>query len=163
MLQTVRAQSERVRLVIDRSERTLDADGVSASWQPAVEEIDAALVRYLALVSELRGLPEGIPFEIRSADVDVLGEVFDLAAGEIRSRLIELTLAPSVLTTRRTLRGAILIPVTGLLLAVTAAGAVFLIDESRSAANPVSGSQPAHAITGHYELGEGIAVARPGS
>lgn len=150
-------------LIIDPHARLFDADGTTGHWSPGDGETTNALVRYLALVAELRGVPEQSRFRIRSADVEVLGRAFDIAPRDIRRRLKELQTDSRVLVARRTLRGSVLLPAAGLLLAATAIGGLVLVDVGAAHATTLTqNAVPAATTTqARYEIADAIAVTRP--
>ena len=168
MRRSTKRIAPRVMLIIDPETRVFDADGTTGHWSPGDNETTVALVRYLALVAELRGVPEQSRFRIRSADIEVLGKAFEMSPRDMRRRLKELQTDSRVLVARRTLRGSVLLPAGGLLLTATALGGLVLVDVG--AAYATGAQTPTTAIErgtpvfvnsgGTYEIADAIAVTR---
>ncbi|MGB2756635.1 MAG: hypothetical protein WBD02_03105 [Acidimicrobiia bacterium] len=170
-----RPRAARVMLIIDPRARAIVADDSQCDWVSSEDETRSALVRYLALVAELRGVPEHSRFRIRSADIDVLARAFETTVSDMRTRLKELQTDSRVLVVRRTLRGSVLLPAGGLLLAATAIGGLVLVgaDRAQAASAPLQMAVPqpiSHETTvpssstssrGTREIGDAIAVSRP--
>lgn len=127
------AHVPRVALIIDTAARQMEVAGQRALWQPTNREVDEALTRYLAFVAEMRNLPEAAHFRIRSADIAVLSDAFGIAQRALKRRLVRLQRDTRVLVMRRRLRGGILLPPTGLVLAATSKGSLTFVNRTGSA------------------------------
>lgn len=122
-----KSKAQRLSLHVDRTTRVLEADGTIGIWEPGPDELESALVRYIALVSELRGDKEQSKFKIRREDLEVLAETFELDIAEVRRRVEKLQMDSRVLVSRRTFRRQpVPIPRSGLMLVVTPVGALML-------------------------------------
>jgi len=147
-VQTKELVPARSRLVIDLSQGTVAVAGQTRAF--ATDDADEVLTRYLSLVYTLRGLPPGTPVPLRDLDLAVLGQALRMGAGEVEARLVGLMQDPerTVATTTRDLRRRLVVPAAGLLVAVTAVGALVLVtrdgdDAPRPGTAPVSADSPA--------------------
>jgi transcriptional regulator with XRE-family HTH domain len=143
-VQTRELVPARSRLVIDLDEGTVAvAEQVRAFVS---DDPDQVLTRYLSLVYALRGLPPGTPVPLRDLDLAVLGQALRMGAGEVEARLVGLMQDPEqrVGTTTRDLRKRLVVPAAGLLVAVTAVGALVLITRDGDRAD--AGTTPAPAV-----------------
>lgn len=125
----------RSRLVIDLDEGVIDADGATADLSDAAQRRDV-LSRYLALVYTMRGKEPGTTITLRIADLDVLAEALGCDRRSVEDELVSLMVAtPEPVRKRfRLLRGRTVVPVVGVLVASTTAGALVLTDAKDSAA-----------------------------
>ena len=137
----------RSHLVIDLDEGTVAAGPWSTSFSPDNDSADDVLVRYLALVYEMRGLPAGTPIPLRTLDVSVLSEALAMPSVDVEARLHILMDSGSgrIERLRTLLRAKVLIPAIGLVVGVTGAGVLLLVPNSE-------------AVPG-VEVGRAIAVA----
>jgi len=147
-VQTRELVPSRSRLVIDLSQGTVAAAGEHRAF--ATDDADEVLTRYLSLVYALRGLPPGTPVPLRDLDLAVLGQALRMGAGEVEARLVGLMQDPEqkVGTTTRDLRHRLIVPAAGLLVAVTAVGALVLVTRDGDRAEttptaPISAEEPA--------------------
>jgi transcriptional regulator with XRE-family HTH domain len=126
-VQTRELVPARSRLVIDLSQGTVAVAGQVRAF--ATDDADEVLTRYLSLVYTLRGLPPGTPVPLRDLDLAVLGQALRMGAGEVEAKLVGLMQDPErrVGTTTRDLRRRLIVPAAGLLVAVTAVGALVLV------------------------------------
>lgn len=120
---------ERAQLVIDLDERTLAAGGEERSLAGRAPTADAVLASYLSLVYTLRHTEPGTPIVLRASDVEVLARVLDLAGPAVASRLHQLMIEPDGEVQRRSglLRGRVLVPLAGVVVAATAVGALLFV------------------------------------
>lgn len=132
----------RSRLVIDLEEGTVSAGEQVRAF--ATDEPDQVLTRYLSLVYALRGLPPGTPVPLRDLDLAVLGQALRMGAGEVEARLVGLMQDPEqqVGATTRDLRRRLVVPAAGLLVAVTAVGALVLVTRDGERAGADGGAPP---------------------
>jgi transcriptional regulator with XRE-family HTH domain len=123
----------RMQLVIDLDAGRLslagdnpDRVGTDGSVPTSPEPV---LVRYLALLYATRGMPVGAPLPLRRSDIDALAEALSLEGREVQRRLRALMLESDrrVERTVRTLRRRLVVPMVGVLVAVTAAGTLLLV------------------------------------
>ncbi len=149
-LKTSSMVPSRSRLVIDLEEGVIEADGTTAELPDAEEPAgrDEVLSKYLALVYSMRGQEPGTSITLRLGDLDVLAEVFESDRRTIEDELVALMVTtPEPVKKRfRLLRGRTVVPVVGVLVATTAAGALVLTDAQESSAAESAGTpteQPA--------------------
>lgn len=118
---------EHGRIAASRSELRLDTGAAP----------EAVLVRYLALVYRLRDLPVGTPLAFREVDVDVLARALALDARHVEHRLGRLVdEGVDVSRDQRRLGRQFLIPLAGVIVAATTAGALVLVAASGSEPDP---------------------------
>lgn len=163
-VQTRELVPARSRLVIDLDEGTVAVAEQARAF--ATDDPDEVLTRYLSLVYALRGLPPGTPVPLRDLDLAVLGQALRLGAGEVEARLVTLMQDPQqkVAPTTRDLRRRLVVPAAGLLVAVTAVGALVLItrDSSQADPAPTATEQPVSA-TPDVSLGPATVQDSPDS
>ena len=152
-LKTSSMVPSRSRLVIDLEEGVIEADGTTAQLPdddgPAGRE--DVLSKYLALVYSMRDQEPGSTITLRLGDLDVLAKALDSDRRTIEDELVALMVAsPEPVKKRfRLLRGRTVVPVVGVLVATTAAGALVLTDAKESSAaevDPTAVEQPAPAV-----------------
>lgn len=118
----------RTELVIDLDDGTVAAGPWSTTTEgPA--HADDVLIRYLALLYEMRGLAPGTALPLRTLDLDVLSQALALPVPDVEQRL-DVLMAPDdgrVDRLRRALSLRVLVPAAGLVVAATAAGALVLL------------------------------------
>ena len=166
---------QRARLVIDLNEGSVAMGAHSAySVDPQPNDV---LSKYLALVYELRGLPAGAALKIRDLDLDVLANALTLRPRDVQQRLHTLMRGDSepIDGARRRLRSRVVVPMAGILVAVTAVGALLFERASDSNSDPVatvpgeggSGSvalEPPVTVPvtdGYVEIGDAAVLVRP--
>ncbi|HNH95812.1 MAG TPA: helix-turn-helix transcriptional regulator [Microthrixaceae bacterium] len=146
----------RSQLVIDLDEGLITADG-SRTELPDHDTAagrEEVLSKYLALVYSMRGQEPGTTVTLRLGDLDVLAEALDSDRRTVEDELLSLMVArPEPVKKRfRLLRGRTVVPVVGVLVASTTAGAlVFDVDDS-SAATPTPGVEEPAALAPSAEL-----------
>jgi len=133
----------RSRLVVDLSEGVIQDERTQAAFQVAPER-DETLRRYLALVYEMRKQPPGSDLSLRVEDMEVLADVFDTRANDIESDLRRLIAgeAPAIESGRSWLSARVLVPAAGVLVAVTAVGALVFAQTSSDAPAPTPAPAP---------------------
>lgn len=139
----------RSQLVIDLDEGIIEADGTTADLTDESQRNDV-LTKYLALVYSMREKEPGTALTLRIADLDVLAEALDSDRRTIEDELVSLmVVTPEPVKKRfRLLRGRTVVPVVGVLVASTTAGALVLTDVKDSSAAeppPAAVEQPAPA------------------
>lgn len=129
---------ERVKLVVDLAAERLEAGSVSRSLAGPSPTPDQVLAIYLSLVYTLRNAEPGTPLTLRRGDLDVLAEVLRLGQPDVTRRLADLMAEPDGEVRRGTerLRRRVLLPVAGIVVAVTALGALVLVVDRDGAAPP---------------------------
>lgn len=153
---------ERARLVIDLDEGRIAA----ATGSEDLEDTSSAehvLVRYLGLVYALRGVPVGTPIKLRDLDVAVLAHALELRAVDVEVRLQDLMAAssPEVKRHARLFRRRLLVPMAGVMLGATAAGAIVLVAGDDGANASVTSDAPtAGAVTEDVQIGGAVVVER---
>lgn len=129
----------RVELVVDVDEGRIVAGSRSRSVDaPTADEV---LASYLSLVWTMRDAEPGAPLVLRDADVDVLSRALGLPRTVVADRLHGLMAEPAGDVHHRVggLRGRVLVPLVGAVVAVTAIGTLVLVsrsDEHRGAPEP---------------------------
>ena len=133
----------RSRPVVDLSEGVIQDERTQAAFQVAPER-DETLRRYLALVYEMRKQPPGSDLSLRVEDMEVLADVFDTRANDIESDLRRLIAgeAPAIESERSWLSARVLVPAAGVLVAVTAVGALVFAQTSSDAPAPTPAPAP---------------------
>jgi hypothetical protein len=146
---------QRARLVIDLNEGSVAIGALSGYVvDPQPDEV---LAKYLALVIELRGLTPGAPLKIRDLDLDVLATALALRPRDVQQRLHSLMRGdPEPIDgARRRLRSRVVVPMAGILVAVTAVGALLF----ERASDPTS--DPAVTVPVLVDSGSGVALDTP--
>lgn len=120
---------ERAELVVDLDERSLVVGGEHHSLAGRHPSPDEVLASYLSLVYTLRRRVPGTELVLREADMDVLARALHLAKPTVTTRLHGLMGDPAGAVQRRAglLRGRVLVPVAGVVVAATALGALLLV------------------------------------
>ena len=163
---------QRARLVIDLNEGSVAMGplfGRLIDTHP-----DDVLAKYLALVLELRGLTPGAALKIRDLDLDVLATALTLKQRDVQRRLHTLMRGDPepVDGARRRLRSRVVVPMAGILVAVTAVGALLFERTVDSTSDPAP-TVPANvgpgtgaaldppAGGGEVQIGDAAVVVRP--
>ncbi len=123
---------ERSRLVIDLDERRIAA---GPHQQPIkAPTADEVLATYLSLVYMMRNSTPGTPLPLRQTDVDVLSRALEIASIDVETRLVDLMGDPDRIVSRRQSiwRSRFLLPVAGVVVAVTAVGTLVLVHQVSS-------------------------------
>jgi hypothetical protein len=119
---------QRARLVIDPDEGVLHVGSRRVLLGPTVTPREV-LVRYLALVYTMRGIKPGRFLVPRAADLDVLGTYLDRDPDSLRRELEDLMASSRDELTGQssTLRARAVLPGVGLMVGLSAIGALLLI------------------------------------
>jgi hypothetical protein len=118
----------------------------------------------LALVYELRGMSLGAPLKIRELDLDVLAHALTLRSRDVRTRLHMLMSGDreSLEGNRRWLRGRLVVPVVGTLVAVTAVGGLLF---ERAQDDGIPSTPPTTSIgsatVASVDIGDPAVLVRP--
>ena len=138
----------RSELVIDLTEGTIAAgpDGSRVTLVPDPEDRAEVLARYLTLVYSMRRTPPGTQIPLRVGDMVVLSEALGVPVPQVTEELRSMMdgSGPTVEGRLRRLRGRVLVPAVGVLVAATAAGALVLV--TRSEQVPAAGAADAPAM-----------------
>jgi transcriptional regulator with XRE-family HTH domain len=120
---------ERAKLVIDLDEQVLSTGGAAQTIAGEAPTADEVLASYLSLVYTLRRAVPGTRLVLRDADLAVLARALDLAESAVSERLHSLMAEPQGEVQRRSrlLRGRVLVPLAGVVVAATAIGALVLV------------------------------------
>ncbi len=126
----------RSELEIDVEDGLLQAGGSSIDVSPQAERREI-LSKYLALVYSMRGQEPGSSVTLRLNDLDVLAEALASQRRSVEDELVDLMVAtPEPVRKRfRMLRGRLLVPVVGVLVAATAGGTLVLVQSKDSSAD----------------------------
>lgn len=136
----------RTGLVIDLEDGRIAAARSEVSLEVGAEP-DAVLVRYLALVYRLRDLPVGTALDFRDVDLDVLARALTLDTREIDHRLRRLVdEGADISRDQRRLGRQFLVPLAGVVVAATTAGALVLVAVSGSEPSPPPVERVATAV-----------------
>ena len=137
-LKTSSMVPSRSRLVIDLEEGVIEADGSTTELpdEGSAAGREDVLSKYLALVYSMRGQEPGTTITLRLGDLDVLAEALDSDRRTVEDELVALMVTtPEPVKKRfRLLRGRTVVPVVGVLVASTTAGALVLTDAKESSA-----------------------------
>ena len=126
----------RSELAIDLEDGSIQAGGTTVDV-PAPNERRDVLSKYLALVYSMRGQEPGTTVTLRLSDLEVLADTFGSERRTIEDELVDLMVAsPEPVRKRfRLLRGRLLVPVVGVLVAATAGGTLVLVQSKDSSAD----------------------------
>ncbi len=154
---TAKLIPERSRLVIDLDEGVLAVGAHQVALDAAAHQRDV-LARYLAMVYAMREIPPGREITLRTPDMDVLGAALRRPADEVEAQLLELMVeSVAVVEPRmRRLRGRLLIPAIGLVVAATTAGVLLLVNDS----DATPSSDTTAAATTPVEIGDAVVQDR---
>lgn len=121
---------ERSHLVIDLDEAAIVAgDHRELLRAPTADEV---LATYLSLLYTMRHTAPGSQVDLRANDLDVLSRALGAPVAEVEARLVALMATPAREVTRRSalLRSRVVVPLAGIVIGVTAAGAVVLVQQT---------------------------------
>ncbi len=172
-IETTTLIPERSHLVIDLSEGTLAVGDRSVRLEGSAVERRAVLAQYLAMVYAMRDLRAGTAVPLREPDLAILSGVLGASPREIETELRTLMLSPDGPVAHRMgrLRGRLLIPVIGVVVAVTAAGTLLLVSGDSDAAEvrstggteqvgPGAGADADAPVTEDVEIGDAVVQER---
>ncbi|MEI7592748.1 MAG: helix-turn-helix transcriptional regulator [Actinomycetes bacterium] len=150
----------RTDLKVDLDRLELVTAGHTQPLAGTTPTADEVLASYLALVYTMRSTTPGTRVPLRDRDLDVLAQALALAVPEVTERLEEMMVNPSADLQHRSklLRGRVLLPAAGVLVALTVAGALIF-----SPAGNVKPSDPANGaviVTDTVEIGQPLTVTR---
>jgi len=142
----------RAMLVIDLDEQVVVAGGEARSLAGRAPTADEVLASYLSLVYTLRHAEPGSELVLREDDLDVLARVLHLAKPAVTSRLHALMSEPAGEVHRRSrlLRGRVLVPLAGVVVAATAVGALLMVqadDGQTIVTEPGAAPDPSFVLT----------------
>jgi transcriptional regulator with XRE-family HTH domain len=142
----------RSQLVIDLNEGRVLIGDHTKKFQPGDDD-RAIMLRYLALVYQVRNTTPGTPLPARAGDLTVLADVFGTTVDEVHRSLDELMLnaAPELRERFTLLQRRLLIPAVGVLVALTAAGAIVLTSHATA---------PTPAPARHVNIGTPLVIER---
>jgi hypothetical protein len=134
-IETTSLIPERSRLVIDLDEGVLGVGGHQVALGGATAQDREVLGQYLAMVYTMRDLPPGRSVPLRTPDLEVLSTALSRPTDELEAELRQMMIdAGTVVEPRmQRLRGRVLIPAIGLVVAATAAGVLLLVNDSDAA------------------------------
>lgn len=121
----------RAALVIDRAEGHVAVGDVVGKFKPHDDD-RKIMIRYLALVYQIRNAQPGNPISSRDDDLAVLATVFGTTAADVRTELEQLmTVAvPEIRFLYGALRNRLIVPALGILVALTTVGGLLLTSGS---------------------------------
>jgi hypothetical protein len=124
----------RSQLVIDRSEGKILIGDSTGKFMPDDDD-QKILLRYLSIVYKLRDTKPGVELGPRDADLEVLATVFGCSTVAVRDELVRLmrTATPELRGMYGSLRWRVAVPALGVLVAITAVGALILSRHSDEA------------------------------
>jgi transcriptional regulator with XRE-family HTH domain len=133
-------------LTIDLEDGVIAAGGTSAPIEEPSERREV-LSKYLALIYSMRDEQPGTPVPLRLADLDVLAASLEVDRRVVEDELQDLMVVePEPVKKRfRLLRGRLLVPVVGVLVAGTAVGTLVLVPADDSSADD---TQPVATVVG---------------
>ena len=121
-------------LTVDLTEGVIRAGSTEAEVHTPGER-QVVLAKYLALVYSMRSAEPGTVVPLRLADLDVLAEAFSTDRRTVEDELHELMARPEPVKKRfRLLRGRVMVPMVGVMVAATAMGTLVLVPASDSSA-----------------------------
>ncbi len=120
---------ERSRLVLDLEEGLLAVGGESVRLEPSAVQRRDVLARYLSMVYAMRDVTPGQPVPLRLPDLLVLEGVFSTHRRQIEDELRELMVdrTGSVGYRARRLRGRLMVPIAGVVVAATTLGTLLMV------------------------------------
>lgn len=157
----------RSQLVIDVDEGWVAIGPHRGAAPQTAEGPDDVLKRYLALVYELRGLAVGSPLRLRDLDLDVLGHALELRTRDVQRRLHDLMQGDRepVDSVARRLRKNVVVPLAGVLVAVTAVGGLLFVraddDRPASPTTVVDVSRAGAVVPGSVDIGTAAVEVNP--
>ena len=149
---------ERSRLVIDLTEGTMAVGEEAVSFGADRVERRDVLGRYLAMVYSMRDMRPGRAVPLRTPDLEILEGALQVPRRDLEAELQHLMLDTDELIEprMRRLRGRVLIPVIGVVVAATTAGMLLLVADSE-ATQPEGADTPVSVET---EIGDAVVQER---
>jgi hypothetical protein len=151
--------------VVDLSEGTLSAGGQLVQMAPSEVERRDVLARYLSMVYAMRHVDPGTVVPLRLPDLEVLEGVFAAPRRELEDELRDLMVDRNGSVAHRTsrLRGRLLVPVVGVLVAATTVGTLLLVSsDSGAAAGPTDSGDAVEVEIGDAVVQERLPDGTPG-
>jgi hypothetical protein len=158
-IQTTSLIPERSRLVIDLDEGVLGVGSQQVVLGGDTVQEREVLGQYLAMVYTMRDLRPGLSVPLRTPDLEVLSTALHRPTEELEAELRQMMVdAGTVVEPRmRRLRGRILIPAVGLIVAATTAGMLLLVNDSEATPAPDGTNAPAAVTT---DIGDAVVQER---
>lgn len=125
----------RSHLVLDLDEGRLEVGDRTTTLEGASVERRDVLARYLSMVYAMRDVNPGQTVPLRLPDLEILSGVLGAPRRQVEDELHQLMVRnPDVVAGRTSrLKGRLLVPVLGVLVAVTAVGTLLLVNDGDSA------------------------------
>lgn len=158
-IETTTLIPERSHLVVDLTEGTLGAGGEIVRFESDVVERREVLAQYLAMVYSMRDIKPGLAVPLREPDMEILQGVLGAPKADIESELRALMVSTNAGVGRRVdkLRGRLLIPVIGVVVAVTAVGTLLLVsNDSDAAVVNSTGAAQTTAVPGDSDVSASV-------
>lgn len=147
-------------LTVDLTEGIIRAGGTEAEVHPPGER-QVVLAKYLALICSMRGTEPGTVVPLRLADLDVLAEAFSTDRRTIEDELQELMARPEPVKKRfRLLRGRVMVPMVGVMVAATAMGTLVLVPASDSSAVEGDATMTEAPANPEVQIGDAVVQER---
>lgn len=158
-IETTSLIPERSRLVIDLDERVLEVGQHQVAIGGDTVQEREVLSQYLAMVYTMRDLPPGTRLTLRTPDLDVLGTALQRPVEDLEDELHRMMVEAATVVEPRMqrLRGRILIPAIGLVVAATTAGLLLLVSDSDATPAPEGADAPAAVDT---QIGDAVVQER---
>ena len=150
---------ERSRLVIDLDEGVLGVGSQQVVLGGETAQEREVLSQYLAMVYTMRDLRPGLTVPLRTPDLEVLSTALHRPSDELEDELLQMMVDAGTIVEPRMarLRGRLLIPAVGLIVAATTAGMLLLVSND-SDATPAPDGANAPAVD--VEIGDGVVQER---
>lgn len=138
----------RSRLEIDLTEGRLLIGDAKKTFKPELDDREV-MIRYLALVYQLREMKPGALITPRDADLLVLGDAFSCDPSDVRDELVGLMRGATkeILAQHGRNRKRWIVPSIGVLVALTAAGGLLLTSQNPKTSTPRAPLAPAAVQT----------------
>jgi transcriptional regulator with XRE-family HTH domain len=138
----------RSHLLLDLDEGRLEVGDRTATLEGDSLERRDVLARYLSMVYAMRDVNPGQTVPLRLPDLEILSGVLGAPRRQVEDELHELMVRNPDLVSARTrrLKGRLLVPVLGVLVAVTAVGTLLLVNDSDAADVSSTGGAPATTV-----------------
>ena len=152
----------RSHLIVDLDDGRIEAGPNAVEVHDAAERQEV-LSKYLALVYSMRGQEPGTTVTLRLGDLDVLADTFSTERRTIEDELVNLMVATPEPVRKRfwSLRGRLMVPVIGVLVAATAGGTLVLVQsEDSSAADGSPSAQVEQLPNPQVEIGNAAVQER---
>jgi len=153
---------ERSRLVVDLDEGMLSVGGEQVRIEPSAVQRRDVLARYLSMVYAMRDVTPGRPVPLRLPDLVVLESVFATHRREIEDELRELMVdrTGSVGYRARRLRGRLMVPIAGVVVAATTVGTLLMVSGAGAAEAEPEPSEAPDTTGAEVEIGHAVVQER---